>query len=174
MKKTHKYIIRILLVMGVITLFFYGSGNIGVSKTRIERDARKSHRIEENYEVAKSVSDTMAAMLFYHKDLDKFTYSLYLNPKGLSFGYYYRSGGSRGEIKEGICEFRYDEYGRALLSMNKEKVQRVEINNGQEIKSIDIDSEKPFSIVLPENCGIVTIYDIDNNIIPIRNTLIKD
>lgn len=173
MKKPYKYIIGIALVLVFALLALYSNGSIGVSESKIESDARKSQKIDDNWQVSKSISYPMGALLFYDTESYGLTYSIYLNRKGLSFGYFFRSGGSRSDIKEGICEFRYDGYGRALLSMNKAKVERIEIDNGQEIKTIGIDSEKPFTLVLPENCGVVTIYDINNNTIPMTS-LVND
>lgn len=169
MKKAYKYIIGIALVLVFALLALYSNGSIGVSQSKIESDARKSQKIDDNWQVSKFISYSIGALLFYNTESDDLTYSIYLNRKGFSFGYFFRNGGSRSDIKEGICEFSYCGYGRALLSMNKAKVKRIEIDNGQEIKTIDIDSEKPFTLVLPENCGSVKIYDKNNNTIPITS-----
>ncbi len=174
MKKAYKYVIGITLVLVFTLSALYGSGSIGVPKSKIESDARKSQKIDDNWKVSESISHPIGALLFYDTESNDLIYSIYLNRKGFSFGYFFRSGGSRSEINEGICEFRYDRYGRVLLSMNKDKVERIEIDNGQEIKTIDIDSEKPFTLVLPENCGIVTIYDINNDIITITSILANE
>lgn len=174
MKKTYKYVIGIALVLVFTLLTLYSNGSIGVSKSKIESDARKTQKINDNWQVTKSISHLMGALLFYDTESNDLTYSIYLNRIGFSFRYFFRSGGSRGEIKEGICEFRYDGYGCALLSKNKDKAKRIEIDNGQEIKTVDIDSDKPFTLVLPENCGIVTVYDINNNNIPITAVLVND
>jgi len=170
-KKLYKYIIGMLLIL-VLTLII--NGTVGVFESEIESDARKLQKIDENCQVSKSIADSMGALLFYDTNKDDLTYSIYLNRKGFSFGYFFRSGGYRHEINEGICGFHFDGYGMVLLSMNKPNIERIEIDYGQEIRRIDIDSKEPFTVALPENCGSVNIYDINNNNIPISAVIVND
>lgn len=174
MKKLYKYIIGMLLMLVLTFVALYTNGTIGVYESKIESDARKSQKIDENWQVSKSITDSMGSLLFYDTDTDDLTYSIYLNRKGFSFGYFFRSGGNRHEINEGICGFHFDGYGMVLLSMNKANIERIEIDSGQKFKRIDVDSKEPFTVVLPENCGIVTIYDINNNTIPITSVIVND
>ena len=51
--------------------------------------------------------------------------------------------------------------------MNKDKVARIEINNGINITNIDVNPAKPFAIVIPTDCGFVTLFDINGNVTPI-------
>ena len=44
-------------------------------------------------------------------------------------------------------------------------MSKVEIDDGNEVQTIEIDSEKPFAFILPANAGNVTIYDINGNIV---------
>jgi hypothetical protein len=170
-KKTYKYIIGIVLVLVFVFLALYNNGTMGVAESKIESDARRAHRIDDNWHLAKSISYPIGVLLFYDTESNYSTFSIYLNTKGFSYGYFFRSGGSGSKINEGVSEFYFDGYGRALISMNKAKIERIEIDNGQEVKTIAIDSKKPFTLALPENCGIVTIYDINNNIVPITSDL---
>lgn len=171
MKKVYKYIIGIVLVLALVLLTLYNNGSIGVSETKIESDARRAHKINDNWQVSKSISYPIGVLLFYDTKSNDSTYSIYLNIKGFSYGYSFRSGGSGSKVDEGICEFNFDGYGRVLISMNKAKIERIEIDNGQEVKTITVDSEKPFTLALPGNYGIVTMYDINNNIVPIASDL---
>ena len=38
-----------------------------------------------------------------------------------------------------------------------------EIDDGNEVQVLDIDSRKPFAIVLPVNAGSITFYDVNGN-----------
>ena len=49
--------------------------------------------------------------------------------------------------------------------MNQQQVSKVEIDDGNEVQTIKIDSEKPFVFILPNNVGSLTIYDINGNIV---------
>ena len=50
-------------------------------------------------------------------------------------------------------------------AINAQKAARVEIDNGNDIQVIEIDSEKPFAIVLPGNAGVITFYDVNGEVI---------
>ena len=58
---------------------------------------------------------------------------------------------------------------RAFISLNNQKVNHLEIDDGDLIKTIDIDSSKPFAIVLPVNAGSLTFYDVDGTVIDFWN-----
>ena len=70
---------------------------------------------------------------------------------------------------DGVHEFDYDIYGSALISMNKENISRIELDNGVEVTTISVDPEKPFAVVIPMNCGSVTLFDINDTIVPITD-----
>lgn len=53
--------------------------------------------------------------------------------------------------------------------MNQQQVQQLEIDDGNAIQVIDIDSNKPFVIVLPINAGKITFYDVNRNTVEYRN-----
>ena len=47
--------------------------------------------------------------------------------------------------------------------MNRQQAARAEIDDGNEVQVLDIDSRKPFAIVLPVNAGSITFYDVNGN-----------
>ena len=153
------------IVMAFLILFF--NNDIGTSKSNIEKDARVSQKISDDWQVAKQTTKTMSAMIFYDRNLSNHTFSIYVNRKGLSFGYFFRGGGSTGATMEGIAEFRImDGYNeRAYISMNKQRVSKVVIDNGQTTESIKLDDTKPFALIMPVNTGVVKFYDINGNIV---------
>ena len=52
---------------------------------------------------------------------------------------------------------------QAFISMNRQQAARAEIDDGNKVQVLDIDSRKPFAIVLPVNAGSITFYDINGN-----------
>ena len=87
-----------------------------------------------------------------------------VNRPGLSFGYFFRGGGDLTGMNVGITEYTVEGYKeRAFISMNQQQVERLEIDNGNSVQVIDIDSKKPFAIVLPVNAGSIAFYDVDGN-----------
>ncbi len=74
-------------------------------------------------------------------------------------------GGSRG-----IAEYTVEGYNeRAFISMNQQQVTQLEIDDGNTIQVLDIDSNKPFAIVLPINAGTITFYDVNGNTVEYWN-----
>lgn len=122
------------------------------------------------FTVEGSVSDTMAAYISYPQNMSDHTFSVYVNRPGLSFGYFFRGGGSISGVERGTAEFTVEGYKeRAFISMNKQQVARLEIDDGNSIQVIDIESDKPFAIVLPINAGTINFYDANGNTVEYRN-----
>ena len=112
----------------------------------------------------------MAAYISYPQDMSDHTFSVYVNRPGLSFGYFFRAGGKLSEIQEGIAEFTTEGANeRALISMNQQQVQQLQIDDGRAKQAIDIDSDQPFAIVLPINAGSITFYDVNGNAVEYWN-----
>lgn len=154
----------------IFIILIIGSDAIGVFENYLERDARTNHKITDSWEVSMSTNKSLAAMIFYNDTLDDYFFSIYEKRNGISIGYFFKYGGSSGAIMDGIQQFSFSDKGSALISMNKAKISRIEINNDIDIFQIDIDSKRPFAVALKMNCGSVKLYDIKNNEIPITNT----
>ena len=169
-KPLPKMILRILLVCVLLLGFLYMDDDIGTSAANLESDIRNLQKIPEDWIVEGDVSDTMAAYISYPQDRSDHTFSVYVNRPGLSFGYFFRAGGKLSEIQEGIAEFTTEGANeRALISMNQQQVQQLQIDDGHAKQAIDIDSDQPFAIVLPINAGSITFYDVNGNIVEYWN-----
>ena len=165
-----KMILRILLVCVLLLGFLYMDDDIGTSAANLESDIRNLQNIPEDWIVEGDVSDTMAAYISYPQDRSDHTFSVYVNRPGLSFGYFFRAGGKLSEIQEGIAEFTAEGANeRALISMNQQQVQQLQIEDGHAKQAIDIDSDQPFAIVLPINAGSITFYDVNGNAVEYWN-----
>ena len=87
-----------------------------------------------------------------------------LNRPGLSFGYFFRGGGNLSSVDKEILACTVEGYKeQAFISMNRQQAARAEIDDGNEVQVLDIDSRKPFVIVLPVNAGSITFYDVNGN-----------
>lgn len=165
-----KTAIGILLVCSLFVGFLYVSSDIGIASGNLETDIRSSQKIKEDWAIDGSVSDTMAAYISYPQDMSDHTFSVYVNRPGLSFGYFFRGGGTLSGIQRGIVEFTVEGYNeRAFISMNQQQVQQLEIDDGNTIQVVDIDRNKPFAIVLPINAGNITFYDVNRNTVEYWN-----
>lgn len=166
MKKAIKYACVLACVVGIIILVLFFNNNIGIAKSNIEKDARNSQKISAGWQVSKASTETMSAMLFYDKNHQSHTFSIYVKGHIPSLGYFFRAGEASKAIAEGIGEFHIYGYNEsAYMSMNKQQISKIEINKGDSIQTIHIESTKPFAIILPVNSGSVTIYDVNGNII---------
>ena len=159
-----KMILRILLVCVLLLGFLYMDDDIGTSAANLESDIRNLQKIPEDWIVEGDVSDTMAAYISYPQDRSDHTFSVYVNRPGLSFGYFFRGGGSLSGVERGIAEFTVDGYNeRAFISMNQPKATQLEIDDGNTVQIIDLNSDQPFAIVLPANAGVIHFYDGNGN-----------
>jgi len=166
LKKAGRIAALILLMIVVFVGFLYFRNDIGVPKSKLESDARASQKIRDGWLVQKDVSDTMAALIFYPEDKTDHTFSIYVNRPGLSFGYFFRAGGDIAATEKHIAEFTVEGYNeRAFISMNGQAVERLEIDDGNTLNVVEIDSGKPFAVILPLNAGNITFYDKDGNIV---------
>lgn len=165
MKKTVLGIsLGIILACAVFVGFLYANHDIGMPSSRLEADIRSSPKIAADWSVDGCVSDTMAAYISYPQDRRDHSFSVYVNRPGLSFGYFFRGGGNLSGVDRGILAYTVEGYSeRAFISMNQQKVCRLEIDDGNSVQVTELDSGKPFALVLPVNAGIVTFYDVNGN-----------
>ena len=156
---------RSIIFIGIIAftfIFLYFNNYIGVSRSKIESDARESQKIPECWEVAKDTSDKMSAMIFYNKNKNDCTFSIYKNHDGFHFGYFFIYGGVNYKISDGVLEFYINgENESVFMSMNKDKVKSIEIDDGNKVRRVNIDSTKPFVVILPSYEGNITLYNVD-------------
>ena len=163
--KTKKNIFAIFILFLFIFFVLSRPSLIGVSKNRIEKNARKSQKIEEEWSSVEYINDDIAAFIFYPEDLSTHTFSIYRNRPGLSFGYFFINGGGLPGISDGVEQINSSE-GNILLSLNKLKVSRIEVDNGlQDIEEILIEDNKPFILVIPEGSEKISFYDSDGKLI---------
>lgn len=165
-----KLLLCVVLVCVIFLVFLYANSNIGITANSLESDIRSSQKIADDWVVDGNVSDTMAAYISYPQDKTDHTFSVYVNRSGLSFGYFFRGGGDITQVEEYIAEFMVDGFNeRAFISMNSQKVSHLEIDDGNDVHKFEIDSNKPFAIVLPLNTGNISFYDINGNIVEYHN-----
>ncbi len=163
-KLLSKIILGVVLACVLFVGFLYANNDIGVTVNKLEADIRSSQKITDDWHVDGSVSDTMAAFISYPQDKTDHTFSVYVNRPGLSFGYFFRGGGDIVAVDDYIVELTVEGYNeRAFISMNMQNVERLEIDDG--VRVIDIDSNKPFAIVLPLNAGNICFYDVNGNVV---------
>lgn len=117
-------------------------------------------------QVAKYTSDILSAMVFYPEDKSDHSFQIHVNRPELSFGYFFSDGGDIIEVENYIAEFTIEGYNdKVYISLNRQQILRVEINNGNTIETINIDSFKLFAFVFPKNIGNLTFFDINNNVV---------
>ncbi len=153
-KKLPIILLGVILACVLVFGFLYANNDIGKTANSLEADIRQSQKILDDWIVDGSISDTMAAFISYPQDKTDHTFSVYVNRPGLSFGYFFRGGGDIVEVDDYIAEFVVEGNNeRAFISMNTQNIVRLEVDDGNGIQVIDIDSGKPFAIVLPLNVG---------------------
>lgn len=145
-----------------IVLLIWGMQSTGTFSWNLEDTARKDGNIADDWVMESDKTGQIAAMLFYPEDGDgtEMRFSIYINPRGLSFGYFFTYGGISNEIEEGISCYEADEISyRAFLSMNRVRVARAVYGSGNSAQTVELNPDKPFALVLPSDEGAVTFYN---------------
>lgn len=163
-------LIGLVLIILLAFLIIWQAGIFGVSRDRLEQDARERQNIAGSWEMVQDVNDDVCAMLFYDGARENYTYSIYLTKEGLSYGYFFRQGGTDAYMEEGVKGVVFENKGIALLSLNEDKVCKIVVDSNADQKTIQVDSEEPFAVVLPIDCGAITMYDAQDNIVTLYDT----
>ena len=73
-------------------------------------------------------------------------------------------------MEEGVKGLVFENKGIALLSLNEDKVCKIVVDNSVEKKTIQVDSNEPFAIVLPIDCSAITMYDAQENVVTLYDS----
>lgn len=160
----------ILVIILLAFVIIWNANIIGVAAGSLEKDAREEQNIAGDWEMAQAVNDDLCAMLFYDEETRDYTYSIYMKKEGTAYGYFFSQGGKDAYIGEGVRGMIFDDRGIALLSMNEDKVCKIEVDNGVTEKTMEIDPVKPFVVVIPINSGEITMYNSQGDVVSLYDT----
>lgn len=160
----------VLVIILLAFVIVWNANIIGVAAGSLEKDAREEQNIADSWEMAQAVNDELCAMLFYDAETRDYTYSIYMKKEGTAYGYFFSQGGRDSYIGESVRGMVFDDKGIALLSMNEDKVCRIEVDDSTTEKTIEIDPAKPFVVVIPINSGEITMYDSLGNVVSLYDT----
>lgn len=163
-------LLGILVIILLAFVIIWNANIIGVAAGSLEKDAREEQNIANDWEMAQAVNEELCAMLFYDEDTREYAYSIYMKKEGTACGYFYSQGGKDPYIGESVRGMIYDDKGIALLSMNEDKVSRIEVDNSGTDTVIDIDPTKPFVVVVPVNSGEITMYNSLGDVVSLYDT----
>ena len=84
--KTEKIILfsGVLLIVVLLFLIVWNAGIFGISKSRVEQDARENQKIDSSWQLSQATNENMCAMLFYDETTNNCVYSIYLKRDGFS------------------------------------------------------------------------------------------
>lgn len=163
-------LVGLVLIILLAFLIVWQADILGVSKSGLEQDAREKQGVDSSWEMAQDVNEDICAMLFYDEDRKGYSYSIYLTREGLSYGYFYRQGGTDAYMEEGVKGVVFEDKGIALLSLNEDKVCKIVVDNNAADNVIQVDPAEPFAVVLPIDCCAITMYDEQDNIVTLYDT----
>lgn len=160
----------LVMIILLAFLIIWQADILGVSGGRLEQDAREKQAVPEEWEMVQAMDGDVCAMLFYDGERQGYAYSIYLSKKGFSYGYFFRQGGTDAYMAEGVKAVVFEGKGIALLSLNEDRVRRIETDNNGARQVIEVDPQMPFAIVLPIDCGEITLYDDQENMVTLYDT----
>ncbi len=167
---------KISMLCGIVVmillafLIIWQADILGVSAGRLEEDARENQQIDSDWKVVQGMNEDMCAMLFYDEDKDSCAYSIYLTREGFSFGYFFGKGGTDAYMRDNVEAVVFEDMGIALLSLNQDKVCKIVIGDEAEENVIQVNPEEPFAIILPIDCGEITMYDAQESVVTLYDT----
>ena len=166
MKSPFKILFGICAIGMMLIIINFIVNDIGVSESNIVADIQVQQYLPDDWITLGEISDEMAAYISYSPDKSDYTYSLYINPSGLSIGYFFRAGGDLMGIGKYIQGFSLKDYSEiAFISMNELSIERVEIQKNNKVEILELDSSDPFAIVLSKSAENITFFDKNNNVV---------
>ena len=166
MKSPFKILFGICAISMMLIIINFIVNDIGVSESNIVADIQVQQYLPDDWITLGEISDEMVAYISYSPDKSDYTYSLYINPSGLSIGYFFRAGGDLMGIGKYIQGFSLKDYSEiAFISMNELDVERVEIKKDNKVEILELDSSDPFAIVLSKSAENITFFDKNNNVV---------
>ena len=168
-------IVILVLFIAWVALFVYSNPVIGIRAENVEQHAREKWAergyIEEDWQVAKAMNDTVGVFLFYDADTKEYAYTIYENyPAWYSFGYFSTGLSINNDYVTETIQ-GYSGYGDAsmMISMNKPQIAKIVYGAEGSTKAvIEVDPDQPFVAILPLDYGTITLYDRDGNISPLE------
>lgn len=166
-------LIRIVSIIStvfiLILLLGISKSRIGISASEMEEIARRNVPSDENWESAMYYGDDAVVVLLY--DQERVKYSFYVFEKRtewFSSGYFlgFSVVGARIYTPNRIIEYDYDGEHSVYVSMNDPKIKTIKAWDKNDMINIEVDSQKPFVVLLPEKCDSMKYYDEDENKIP--------
>lgn len=174
-KKSRSIIRAIIITLSVFAViivslsFCLMKHLMGVSKEKTEAEARAFHNIDESWQSIQATNADVSTMLFFPADRSSHFYSIYCKHKGLSKGFFFRIGGTISEISSECVQFVFeDNNSQIYASMNKQKICKAEIDDGDHVNTISLNEDDPFILVFPSNAGNVTLYNTYGEVVAPR------
>ncbi len=163
-KRTKNMCITTFVLVIVLVLAYFPNSST-VMKWELEENVRVSGHVPDDWEIVGMTAGRLAAYLDYAPDHMDGGLSLYVKTSPLSLGYTFRLGRTVSPNMKCVVEYaelsyQYDE--RAYASLNQEQVARMELDDGETIEIVELDSEKPFCVVVPGG-KTATFYDVNGN-----------
>lgn len=167
-----KYRVKLIILAAVtVGVSLWSLSSIGISEKSIEINARKEQNIPNDWLVKKDINHGIEALLFFNKELTEYKYSIYQKHKGFLFGYFFVSSGTVSSIDgnqlldDKIYAIEIENSGRVLIGFNKQRIKQIGLSNKSGEETININSNEPFTIIVPNNNAIIEIRDEYNNCI---------
>lgn len=176
MNKKNRSIIRAIIItlsvfaVIIVSLSFCLMKHLmGVSKEKTEAEARVFHNIDESWQSIQATNDDVSAMLFFLPTEAVISIRFTASTKDYQKGFFFRIGGTISEISSECVQFVFeDNNSQIYASLNKQKICKAEIDDGDHVNTISLNEDDPFILVFPSNAGNVTLYNTYGEVVAPR------
>lgn len=160
MKKSLVRSLLALLAAALLLFALWCGGVFGMPRQKLMDEFSAYPSLPDGWNSTFAIGDELAACIRYKDGGPDCTASIYINRPGLSFGWFFRYGGSV-HAGETTVEVLYIEgVGESvLLCPDGAGVSRLEAENASQ----DLPYGHPFALVLPADMGAFTLYDAAGN-----------
>ena len=142
---------------------------MGVSKEKTEAEARAFHNIDESWQSIQATNDDVSGhAVFSCRQKQSFLFDL-LQAQRIIKRVFFRIGGTISEISSECVQFVFeDNNSQIYASMNKQKICKVEIDDGDHVNTISLNEDDPFILVFPSNAGNLTLCNTYREVVAPR------
>lgn len=164
-------VVCLLLVFFLLTLLAYRNGDIGMSEEAMCREVAEHYRdgfAQHSYATTGDIGESMAVFLGYTPNRKDMDVDIYVKRKG-SIGWFFRYSNSTTAATGQIDQvYRLELEGNeeyALICAGLETIDRIEIEISEDTRRTIRPEAGGMAAYIMKKGWLVTIYDIDGNVI---------
>lgn len=167
MKENKRLLVPLMIVIILAAMIFVYFNN-GITQGNVVNYIYNNLNVPKAYANAVSYSDDMFAAVFYDESLDKHTFAIFVDHNPLLKRYQFKYSGSSAQVKNGVEVYQLDK-GKVIVSLNKERVDYIELESESHNRKINVNPDKPFVVVIEKDMKIKSMRNPNGESVPFKS-----